>query len=452
MNQLSLCFLGNIIGALLGPLVNQSAGIFEFGKNAAFILFVLGGVWTRGRIWLWPLAMMTWIFVYNPGPWTLGSDGDVIHANGCGFVNDDLLVRSFGRVQRARGRSLEGDLVRKEQSSFGASMDPVVRVQVPVPTTSIICRYAGRFRQDLLSRLSHWPSGRREWLQSFILGADMRLDALTTSALRRLGLLHIVVLSGSHLAVLSMFSLIALRFLPLILLNIGVLTMRTWPTVWTMTALMSLAGLVVFSFIVGLPQSVQRAMILCLALQLSDLFWIRKSAAEVLVGVWLLQTTLFPVHILSLSMFLSWSGSLILSGFLTSSFRKSWFALIQERIFIQTIFAIGSFLIFGSIGIASIFANIVFAPLFSLALPADIFVLFAKPSSVLAHILVESQMALLKLVRKLDDWQFDHPWLMYTLDTKFQNIHLMMRIAQTGFFLILLIRVYNRTEKRNDSN
>ncbi len=450
MNCLLLCLLGNFLGALLGPFVTQSIFFLEMGRVTAIFAFIFGVFYQRTRILLWPLAAMIWIFVHNPSDWTIGVDGEVVLSNGCGFVTDDLLIHSFGRIQISRGRSLKGDIVRR--SNVIGRRNSTATVQVPMSTTSFICRYAGMFRKDLLTQLSQWPPGRREWLQSFLLGADMKLDSLTTAALRRLGLLHIVVLSGSHLAVLSMFSLLSLRFLPLVFFSLRVLSMRTWTFIWTLSAIFSFIGLVIFAFLVGLPQSVQRALVLCLVLQVSDLFWIRRPSGERLVGVWLVQTTLFPVHILSLSMFLSWSGSLILSGFLTSNFRKSWFIIIREKIFIQTMFSVLALLVFGNMGIASIFANILFSPLFSLALPANLLILFSVPKSYIAKWFVESQMFLLMLVRKMDDWQLNHPWSVFEI-TKTQDLHhVIIVLTQIGFVLLLLGRLFWRTKERHSDS
>lgn len=401
------------------------------------------------RSTLWFSALLLWTVIHNPPPWMSEVDGFVVHANGCGFIADDLLIESepSGHIRRARGRGLPGDTVVRQPAVLVA--DPVAIVRNPAAGTSWICHYAGRLRTHLLKVLNHWPHGRREWLQSFLLGADMHLDAVTTNALRRLGLLHIVVLSGSHIAVLSLFVLMTLRFVPLLLFSARILTMRFWPWIWTSTAVICILIVAVFSYTVGAPQSVQRAMVLCMVLQISDLFWIRKPIGILLLGVWLLQAVLFPVHILSMSMFLSWSGSLILSGILRSHFRKSWIAIFRERLLIQCIFAMLSLVVFGSLGLGSILANLMFGPLFSVLLPADLIVLFGAPNSVIAHILVEFQMKVLQFIRDMDVWQLDHPWMMFSLKNWLPKDSPWLKALQGLFLMGLIGRVYVRTRQRN---
>lgn len=448
MNQLFVLFLGNIIAALVSPWFHWSEYWFEAAKNAALFFGFCALFSKKVRLEFALIGIVLWTLIHNPEPWNSGRQGRVLHANGCGFIVDDLLIEVSGSQQivRARGRGLAGDVV--ELAKLPLATEPVVVVRNAVSQVSHTCNYAGVARSYLLQHLSAWPSGRREWLQSFILGADMHLDGVTLRALRRLGLLHIVVLSGSHIAVLAMFVLLGLRFLPVLGFSLRVITMRTWPFIWSITAGVCVIAIVAFSFIVGAPQSVQRSMVLFLIMQISDLFWIRKPIGEVLLAVWLFQSILFPVHILSLTMFLSWSGSLILSGVLKSHFRKSWFAILREKIFIQGLFALGSLMVFGSLGLGSIAANLLFGPLFSLALPVNFILLFGAPHTPVSEAFVAWQMTILGYVRRMDAWQLDHPWMMMSFGKWFREHGLFFTALQILFLALLMGRVYMRTKQR----
>ena len=448
MNQLFVLFLGNIIAALCGPLLHITESWYSAAKVTAIVAGFGAVFFRRYRFGFALMGIVMWSLIHNPKQWALGNYGTAIDSNGCGFITDDLLiaVHGSGEIVRARGRGLMGDQV--ERSIAPMMKEPLAIINNPTLHMSYTCHFAGKLRSHLLGFLSEWPPGRREWLQSFILGADMHLDQVTLSALRRLGLLHIVVLSGSHIAVLAMFVLLGFRFLPLLGFSLRVVTMRTWPLIWSITAVICVLGVVIFAFTVGAPQSVQRAMVLFLVFQASDLLWIRKPIGEVLLWVWLVQAVLFPVHILSLSMFLSWSGSLILSGVLKSHFRKSWFELLREKIFIQTLFGLGSLLVFGYLGLGSLLANLLFGPIFSFALPVNFVLLFGAPHAGITKEFVALQMSILAYVRRMDVWQLDHPWMMMSFGKWFHDRPTLFTVGQILFLLLLMVRVYVRTKQR----
>lgn len=448
MNQLFVLFLGNIIAALTGPWFHWTGYWYEVAKVSAVLLGFGAAVFKEFRLEFALAGLVIWTLVHNPEPWSEGTHGTIVHTNGCGFIADDLLieVNKSRQIARARGRGLAGD--RVQRAVIPLTTEPAVVIENAVSQVSRICHYAGIARRYSLRSLSTWPAGRREWLQSFVLGADMHLDSVTLRALRRLGLLHIVVLSGSHIAVLAMFILFGLRFLPLLSFSLRLVTMRTWPFIWSFTAGLCTLAIVAFAFVVGAPQSVQRAMVLFLLIQLSDLFWIRRPIGDVLLAVWLLQSILFPVHILSLTMFLSWSGSLILSGVLKSHFRKSWLAVLREKIFIQGLFGFVSLMVFGSLSFGSILANLLFGPFFSLALPINFVLLFGAPQSRISEIFVEWQMKSLGYVRQMDVWQLDHPWMMVSFGKWFREHARLFTALQILFLLALMARVYVRTKQR----
>lgn len=446
MNQLFTYFLGNISAAWLGSMLQVSFATFVFAKHVAITVGVLGIFLPKMRFPLFLFGLMIWTLIHNQKTWDLGATGTIIRANGCGFVADDVLVKSMGIIGVAKGRGIEGDEVRRV-TTF-ANTDSRFVVENPLASTSFGCYFAGSLRSRLLKRLSEWPAGRREWLQSFMLGADMQLDGLTLASLRRLGLLHIVVLSGSHVAIISIFTLLLLRFVPLALYSLRIVDVRVWRLVWTITGFLCLIAMLLFSLTVGAPQSVQRAVVLFVVLQLSDLVWIRKPIGEVLLLVWLVQAMIFPVHILSLSMFLSWSGSLILSGVAQSHFRRSFFEVFREKILIQSLFALSSCIVFGSIGIVSIFANLLFAPIFSLVLPLNFLLLFSYPNAWITVFLVDLQMKLLALVRAVDLWQLNRPELGFSLRAFKPQESPLRTGLQIGFILALGARVYVRTKKR----
>lgn len=364
-----------------------------------------------GKILL-SIWVFVWIAVHSPQNWNEpGQVGRVIRSNGCGLIQDDILVSAGGSTWVARSKALLGDEVIAGRAMPNSPFPPAALVLAPTQETSALCSFASSLRSSLMERLEVWGVGQREWLQSFVLGADSKIDSVTLSSLRKLGLLHIVVLSGGHLVVISAFVLFALRLFPMILYVFRILTMRTWPVVWMLSIVTSVMAVTAFSLAVGLSQSVQRALFMFVLLQLGPMiFGVTSKWTQIRVA-WVLQCLLFPVHIFSMSTLLTWFGSLILSAGMTSRYRRSiWFSLRQD-VYIQAAFAILSLVIFGRLGLLSIFANLVFGPIFSVFLVGNLGLFWLDHRSFISTSIVSLQMWTLDVVRRLAAFQQEYPFL-----------------------------------------
>ena len=410
----SLVVLAMMAAATVGPYLPHPAWFVHIGCQliiAVFIILCFGSILktvlgiprglslTRNNGLI--LAFL-WVFLHSPPPWpmTIGIMGTVLDSSGCGLVSDDLLVEAGGNIWQARGESQVGDDVVR---SSRPTLDLIPRVDTVVGSdhSSPWCSLSALIRQALLLRFDVWSPGAAIWLKAFTLGANAKIDGVTETAFRNLNLLHVVVLSGSHVSILAAAILFLLRLVPLCLYSTRIMTMRVWPIVWHASALLSLVVVFFFCLSVGLGQSVQRAMLGFAFMVTGPLLWGARRGLERLTLVFAIQAIIFPINLCSLSMFLTWTGTLVLSALTTSHFRRHWIETVREALLIQLVFSLVSALTFGRIAILGFVANVLLLPAFSLCLPLNFFLLMQGQQTYLGKILVNAQMHLLDFVRRL---------------------------------------------------
>ncbi|MCX6126798.1 MAG: ComEC/Rec2 family competence protein [Proteobacteria bacterium] len=448
MGLLNALCVGSMIGFLFSGRYSYPLQLFKVVELSLPFLFLLMGLRAQWAGLLSAAWLCMWVCLHSPRPWDQEgkNQGLTVSSNGCGLITDDLLVSIGGKIWLHRGRATKGDVVSVGGGRRSYGNIPPAMVIAPSPHSTVICGVASNIRKQLMDSFAIWPQGQREWLQSFVLGADSKVDEVTLGALRKLGLLHIVVLSGGHLTVLSNLFLLFFRFAPLIFFSMRMITMKTWTIYWRLTSFFGVAAIILFSFAAGLSQSIQRALLLFILLQIVETFlgahtrWVRIRLA------WVLQCLLFPIHLFSLTNLLTWTGSLILNAHITSRFRKSmWFALKQDVV-IQLSFAVASVLVFGQIGVFSIAANILMAPLFSAALWLNFGLFFFGYGTGFAKFAIDFQMLLLAVARRLSSTQMEYSGLTVYCPKMFSISTPIGQACIACLILFLIWRIYRRDE------
>lgn len=181
-----------------------------------------------------------------------------------------------------------------------------------------------------------------------LLGGKMDASNRNMSNLyRQLGLLHVLVISGSHFAYLARF-VGFLGGLPVrSLYAVRALTFRSW---LTLDILIQLSGLIVLTFyalMVGFSPPCQRAFIWIVLSGFVPYFlgpW--SSTSHLLLAVASAQAFLFPLNFLSLSNVLSWSTAAVLAIFP----RSGWWPSLPRELAMSLI-GLTYFGIFSPIGL-----------------------------------------------------------------------------------------------------
>jgi predicted membrane metal-binding protein len=362
--------LGSLVGAYLGPWLNQFNYLF------LMVLCLIGlslDLFRKHISYATVAALALWVGANNPPDWSQScqNHGTVLKGQGCGFIADDLLIQDQNGVWVAKGKVIENDSVQKKlafQNQATASID------APTDSDTPICHLALTFRNFLFKRTESYPTWEKYWLQSFVLGEPLRVDFATRKSLKFLGLLHIVVLSGSHISLLAFISLWALRLVPNLMYSMRLFSMSHWQYLWHVTGILGTLFVGFGSVALGFGQSVQRSLLLFLATQWLPLVLPDTPLRQKIALTWIFQSIILPIHLNSLSMELSWIGYLLLILHTHNSHEHRLLKIIA----IQFLFFVVSLLVFGAASFWSILANLILLPLFGLFLVGDA-ILLAVP-------------------------------------------------------------------------
>ncbi len=160
---------------------------------------------------------------------------------------------------------------------------------------------------------------------------------------KNLGLLHVLVISGSHFAFLGRLGISVLG-LPTRLLYIGrILDFRAWFATHLFQLFLLWVCLGFYGFMVGFPPPCQRAFIIGILTSWWPLIIGRTRPETIWRVASFLQALFFPLSFISLSNALSWSASAILGRFPVSKTGLSSFFLRELAIATMSLAYFGGF-------------------------------------------------------------------------------------------------------------
>jgi competence protein ComEC len=359
MNSMAIC-LG------LFAMILRCWSDFFWGGSRSWRLIAMGFVCSSGFLWS---------FAHSPPQIRSGTQsGNVVYARGCGDQITDLLVDAGDQLYAARGQALVGDIVRSEASGHGLKTG-FVAIRAPMSEPETLCHLVALVRGKALAGMSRYPKDTRDWMSAFIFGDQRQLPKSLIRDFRDIGLLHVLVLSGGHLSWIMLMIHLTLRAPFQLAYIFRSIRMDLWVRVWIFSKFFALICLSLFCFLVGFTQSIQRAYLSVCVLFFCEATGFPVKRSSQILSVLAVQAVIFPANFLSLSMLLSWSGTLILRAFYRSTFRGGWGHAMIQAVVIQAIFMAVSLLFFGSAGILSVPVNLLAMIALSAVLPLDCFAL-----------------------------------------------------------------------------
>lgn len=389
----------------LGLLIISSTAlaVFCFGKSSASK--------NMRSVWIFPtFAALSalWSALHNPWPVAVfDRDLRVLWAIGCAESDHEILIHDDLRVYSARGSALEGDLVRLVSQDIRSRFFLVETTGYKGDLDGF-CQIFAQIRAKNYESLNKFPVDIKHWLSGFALGKSSDVDKGLIRSFRDVGLLHVLVLSGGHLSVVAGLFLFCLRVPFLLLYLLRRLNVKTWIYIWNGTAFISVVLLFAYCAVVGFAQSVQRAFLNFVVCHVVSMLGLAQDTKTKIKLTFCLQAIVFPVNLLSMSLLLSWSGSLVLHAFHESTFLKSKAQAFLHVAKIQLFFLASTLIFFGEAGVLTPVANLLALPVFGILLPIDLAGLIFKVTW-LNDFLVPLNRAAVQGVRLLSYYQSDLP-------------------------------------------
>ncbi len=218
------------------------------------------------------------------------------------------------------------------------------------------------FARWVSHRLRPLPLSEQAWLRGLFLGEMQLLSTEVKGWFKRLGIFHIVVISGFHISFLgTTLQRIAAFFLRL---AYGCLWI---PSPWYLRGMrwakwVALGLVFCFSFCIGFTPPVQRAF-----LSYGYREWYGNASQQIPLGRFLLhvaalQVLLFPASFLTVSTLMSWVSY---TTVLVSCRETTLWNVFKAYLFLQTGPLLFAGIFFQSLCFLSFFANLLFVPMFS---------------------------------------------------------------------------------------
>lgn len=237
-------------------------------------------------------------------------------------------------------------------------------------------RWLASFRGRMVRYLGSFGSSAGPWLKALILGISTNEHGGLLDAFRATGLLHFIVVSGSHVtlihrmftAIFSVPASIGRALFP------GIVIVGRFPGI--LPSLLAVIPVAAFSLIAGLDPPVQRAM--C-SLAVSHGFAMAGSRIQpgaIVPATFLLQAFLWPVGFLSRSNMLSWVAWTIV--LLVRTDLKGFFRL-SGACLRQVLLMLTMSVFFGISCSVGIIANLIFLPVLEVFFIVSLFVCAAGP-------------------------------------------------------------------------
>ncbi len=408
-----LCWLvGFGVGVILGRV---SDGFLQVDSTILFCVFCLiPSFFRKWRLEILCFLMAFFWGVQHSAPWPKEAQTDVQ------IQTKNLIPQGLGLIVRhihsgdyfyVHGRGRLGDVGNMSSSRQGNSLLGVpgfFRVHLPHEEPWI---WFTQFRSVLDKRILRLPWELQGFCYSIFLGDQTHLGELLDS-FKILGLFHLLVVSGLHIAFLSA----AILWLLLIPFQGAyaacLLSPRNWYKCQTALIAASIFCVGSYALALGFAPSVQRAVLLFACDQFFKVFSIAPSQVNRLGIVMSLQTFLFPLDVLSLSSILSWSSYFSILAFVNAK-HAGW----KSVFYCQLILGLFLAALLGQVSIVGVFLNLVIVPIFPFIFLLCVLLLFDGFLPVkISGIFFEIVTLFLRSMERFADWANTVPGLYFELN------------------------------------
>lgn len=374
--------------------------VFSWSVEALFIWFVLQILSFKSRWKLWVLLGSAFLWgASHSAPSVTNSIKKSFIAQKNFFPSGSaILVKSEqGYFFASKGGELKqnGEVYAFPQTGWSLSRNGIFKARAPFQAEGLLAKFSLNMDRFFQARLAKVPEDLRAFNASLLLGRTENLGKLK-EVFKKLGLIHLLVVSGLHVSFIS-WAILCLVFAPFqILYGLLILNPRLWFVLKSCLRIVSSVCVFLYAVGIGFPASTQRAVLLFVSDQLTQILGISLSVAKRLMCALALQAFLFPIDFLMVGSFLSWMTYLGIYGLVKGG--ESLYRILESQVAL-TLLVAG---IIGQLSVIGIVANLLIVPLTPLIFSCAILQLFPDligPS--LARVVIFFERAFLEWVAHL---------------------------------------------------
>lgn len=271
------------------------------------------------------------------------------------------------------------------------------------------------------------------FIYSVFMGDKHHLGSQLLNAFKKLGLFHLLVVSGLHLSFLSAI-ILALVFFPFQLAySLCLINPRLWYYLRFCLQIVSTMIVSLYAVAIGFPPSVQRAVLLFSSDQFVKIFAISIPIKERIASTLVLQSVFFALDFLSIGSLLSWTSYLTVYAFANCE-TKTW----REVLLCQMTLCLFMGAILGQVSVVGFFLNIVVVPIFPFVVfwifPLVVGELFPKGFSVTGELI---QSLFLRAMKFLGSKIEDIPFLYFEISQFMVLRGILLALAFACLILLL---------------
>lgn len=264
-----------------------------------------------------------------------------------------------------------GKLYVFPQAIWSLSRNSRFKPKAPLQTESWCGKLSRQMDVFFQTRIAKIPEDLRAFNSSLLLGKKEDLGKLKET-FKKLGLFHLLVVSGLHVSFIS-WAILCLVFTPFqVLYSLCLLSPNVWFVLKSCLRLLSIIFVVLYAIGIGFPSSTQRAVLLFICDQMTQIFGVSFAIKKRLLWALVLQSFLFPIDFLMVGSFLSWMTYLGVYALVKGP--NTFYRVLESQIALTLLIA-G---ILGQLSIIGIFANLLVVPLMPLVFSCVVLQIFPE--------------------------------------------------------------------------
>lgn len=440
-----------LVGCLLGELfvLPQFSVFFVYGLYLFILLLCIYGL--RRRLWSRARGMLIiglgffWGVVHNP-PYAVQPGAYRVSSARIWCRLQPLLVEDANGIYRAFGRGQVSDWgkVTVRPKAQALLQEGVwFESQKPLQATWL----ERKMRQHLDRLSSHQTSSAKMWFDALFLGEASSLDPKLTRSFKVLGLFHLLVISGAHIALFAKIASVSILIPLQFIYGLRWIRPHRWVQVFPVLKLLALVIILAFSIASGMSAATQRSLLIYAVLSFTNIFSFGFTASQRICLAAVLQAFLFPIGFLSSANLMSWMAYLfVFQEYVKNRVKKlNIWQRISQLFWLQCKLSICAAMAFGNLSVIGIFCNLAIVPCFGIFyvwLLIIVFMFFWIPS--LVSIAIEVLNWIEFIIIDLSDHLRTHSWAYVDL----ADFHWIWRWSSCLASAILLCELLSNYQKQ----